>query len=539
MEIFVGDTLKRGLFVPSDRFRLELDGEFTVMVHTLAEGTIDLYTRTLVAEGTEVVAPLLVVPVNDIPGVTTFNQDDPDDWPPQVVGPRAWVFCCHDYSLQPRNSAWFYRRQDLERIVRAEPLLSFAMFDPLTYGTGRVALLFHPAGYVQDAKRKMAADAFMRSRGPQAHLQAGRMGSVRLIIAERPRGIPKELIFASTAEKITFLQRIVATFLRLPRAPDKRFPDTPHTGSIRTDARLLPLGAHENLCLEGMTVQSAAAWSVRRDWRVVEFFGTPGGANIALDLPLVCWTDESYYECFVSGRKPIIAVPRPSQVRGGVTRTGAVCLGVGPLPVWTLAPDQQVPPEMLDSMVGDMPATFNHPTHFREMPSGPLTSVSSRADLQERLSTLGVSRATVEFTFAPGVKLLLNFTQVNAGYAYAVDAASPIINLPPLHRLVLGLTVAVPIALMANPDPAVLRDMHARIMQGRAPTEDLYGNSLRVINPAEVARARDLRPRALPYTVQGALPENWDSREQNPLYALPYVHSQHSPQMLAEIRQAY
>lgn len=538
MEFDVRETLQRGLFAGNDRFRLELDGDFTVVAFTLAEPALDLYTLTMVPAGTEVVAPVLVVPINEVPGVATFNQEDPADWPPQVVGSRAWVYCHHDFRAYGATAAQFYRRQDLERVVRSEARLGTMMFDPITYGTGRTALLFHAAATVSAAARQHAVDAFMRTRGPAGYLQAGRMGSVRLPAEgrQRPRGIPRELIFASSIEQTNFLSRIVAAMRQSPRVIDTRMPES----SLSIPKSVLPFGINQNLCLDGITVQSAAAWSVRRDWRVAEFFGTPDGENLPLDLPLRCWTGESYRDSFLGGGEPILAVPNPAQVRTGITRAGGVCLGLGTVPVWTLAPGQEIPAAILSSRFNDMPATFALPTQFRVNGTGPITPVNSRAQLIDRLAAVNLTRASVEMDFPVVGTLRFNYAACTPGYAYAFDPRTdPIINLPPLSPPVAELTVVVPIALMVTRDEALLREMHTRIMRGQSPITNLWGGALRTDEAAEVARVQTLRPLSLPYTLQGSRPEAWDNREQNPLYGLPYIHSQHSPKLLAQIRSAY
>lgn len=543
MKVNVKDSYMLGAGAGAGGFTLDVDGPIPVMRYVLKRDWFDSYNQSTVPVGTEVVAPLLVIDINAVHGIVEIPDYDPGRTQRQRLVDRVWVYCIHDMStLAIDNQALFYRRQDLERAINAEPALGTGVFDPMSYSTGQIAILRHPLAKIDRHILTAAQSAFQRTRGSTAHLQAGRMGSIPVAEFVRHDGpITIRPVVADPIEWTCALRRVWTTMMWLPRAAGKRLVDLNTTGAVPIDSALLPHGIRQNLCLEGSVVQSAAAWSVRRDRRTIALFGRAGAANLPLDLPLMLWTPQTLRENFVRGDAPIISVPSFDHIPDGISRVGAVCLGIGGLPVWMPAPGTAIPAALLTDVHLGLPSTFQMPVQFRVGSSEEWMPIASREDLYDKFVGLASAGETVVLKFRGGLEVPLLYSLCPPGYGYSVDPrTTPLINLPPLSAPKAGgATIGVPIALIASTLAYDPTPMHGRIMQGKCPDTDLYGRSLRTTDAAELGRLSGLRPATLPYTAQGADPQEWDPREQNPRFALPYVHSQHSPKLLADIRAVF
>lgn len=537
----------------------------TVMRTTLTADMEDKFTGDTHPAGTIVYAPLAVCQFEQLPGAPVRQAGSSSSPPLQtsVFGTRAWVFCCHDHpDLASARQAYFYHPDVLESICLCEARMTRPnrrTFDPITYGSGEVAFLSHPsAREVIAAQRDAARDSWVRTRGPDAHQLAALMGSTRVFddhftvqpLSTLPAVIMVRLL-RSSSELACMRRRLWTAILRLPRAPGSRLAENPNALGDGGTA-LLPMGAPVSLCTEGSVVQSDAAWSLRRDWRVRKMMfhqlSDPPEDWLMMDQPLVCFTGASARAHFLRDA-PVITLHRGP--RFGVKRRGVFGLGWGPIPIWTLPPGAQVPEALLVNLpegpgirgVTALPVAFRVMSANRGSARGPVAT-PSRAELYDKLAAVGVTRARVEFTFPGGHALQLDYVSCHRGWACALDAVvQPLIDLPamevqPTGEVTLGVTLALATAELST----LAASMHTRIVSGQCPDTDIYGNSIRVPatgDPTEQLRLRNLRPADAPYTTQNPDPWLWDPRQQNPIHALPHVYAHASIGLMEQLNQLH
>lgn len=536
-----------------------------VMMHRLPTQMRDLFTGRTVPAGAVVVAPIAMRPVQDLPG----SPQVPNEPTAQMSadGLRAWAYCCHDRpTLQTKGEAFFYERSILEACCTSELFSErhhWQLFDPITYGTGEVAMLTHPlARGVTDAQISEARQSAFRTGGRDAYRRAALMGSMQRTDMFVP-SVVRDRSFATIWQVLnepyelsTLRQLLWSEFMRLPRRDNRRLPARTNQNHTFL-AEDLPMGVVRGLCTEGRIVQSPAAWALRRDWRVLQLFGTDSrdSSAIMLDLPVVCFTGRSDRNRFVTTNEPLIAVH--TGVRMSVQRIGAFSLGAGVIPVWTVR--GEVPASLLGPADAQgIRAVLSNPIAFA-VDDGDALSVASREQLYDRLAALNLLTARLKLIFAGEQRVELQYDACRGGQCYYLDARqqSVLINLPalqvqPLNDVTTGVQLALS-RVAADSEPGlfagmqrvdfynqITEPMRRRLIAGQCPEEDIYGRSIRAAvtgDPVERARLAEMRPPGAPYNAQGADPWLWDPREQNPTVTRPYLVSHVSQGLLDQFRR--
>lgn len=508
----------------------------TYMRHTLTASATDSYTGVTHPAGTRVAAPLRLADPSEVPGAVTWKADSDDDEPPQTVNGLVWVFCCHDIkALADTGTALFYIEEDLAQLYVSEPRMAIDAFDPITYGTGEAALAWHPLSNMQVLARDATRDRFWRSRGTLAPVIGAFMGSFRgplggVVQAVSTTGsISTAIMFAKKIELECIRMRVQTALANLPAA------DRGNASLLAGDVDALPLGRPHGLCCAPEIVQSPAVWSVRRDWRVTKFFGDP--TDIPVDLPLIMYTGQSQRDNFMRGDRPFIIDLGPTPTYGGVKRTGAVNVGNTTMGVWTLVPGQTIPLSFYEASINQHPCSFQVPIGV-ELNRGPRREIQTRKQFYDFFGEVTLRSADVVFHYRDGTHLSLHYESCAPGQMYRIDDLSqPQVDLPPLVSIRdTDLVIAIPIALMPSNQFAIKEDIWRRMHNGQCMRHDLRFQDISATASEEAHRLWSRLPKSAPYRLLPSDPWQWDPRNQNPLYAMPYVPAHQSPKFMSDLR---
>ena len=510
----------------------------TYMRHTLTADTVDSYRGVTHPAGTRVVAPLRLADPFEVPGAVTWKLGSGADDPPQTIDGMAWVFCCHDVkALADTGTALFYIEEDLMQLYASEPTMAIDAFDPITYGTGEAALAWHSLSNMPVLAIEATRDRFWRSRGTIAPVIGAFMGSFRgpaggVVQAVSTTGsISTAIMFAKKIELECVRMRVQTELTNLPAD------DRGNASLLAGDADALPVGRPHGLCCAPAIVQSPAVWSVRRDWRVAKFFGDPFDLNIPLDLPLIMYTGRSQRDNFMRGDRPFIIEFGSTPTYGSVKRTGAVNIGNTTMGVWTLVADQSIPLSFYEASINHHPCTFQVPIAV-ELNGGPRREIRTRKQFYDFFGEVTVRSADAIFHYRDGTQLSLHYESCAPGQMYRInDLSRPQVDLPPLVSIRdTDLVIAIPVALMPHNYPAVKEDIWRRMHNGQCMRHDLRFQDISATPSEEAHRLWSRLPKSAPYRLLPSDPWQWDPRNQNPFYAMPYISAHQSSKFMSDLR---
>lgn len=486
----IGSTETFTEYVPMELDELNASSGYWFAERMLPVDSQCLLTDITYAAGTVVRAPLVPVRMQN-------SQLDHSD---QLVPTwrTAYAFCAHDHpALASDGTAYFYEAAVLDAILTGERLHGHvALFDPLTFGDGTVAAL-----RLRGQADAVAAlePAWIRSRGRWQVEHSASFGSARIPgdYRQRPRlnaqtGCQTLTAVRAPHELNAINARLWHPFVSLPRAAAHQLPLNPALSAGETIH--FGRGSDKCLCAEGSVVHSAAAWCVRRDFRL-----RPDADAVPLDTPLIVYTANTMEAWFLAAGDPLVQT-QPYQPPGLLQR-GVACLSADPLTVW--------------SVVGQVPAGLvNADGNVTQLPykvsigSGDAFRVADTRQALVRALFLEPYGAETPVTliYRSGERLRLLAQRCAPGEAVMLPVDAPVVYLPSPPRsrdaVVLGLQLA-----WKSYDFADVLD---RVQTGAGPPVDAWG---RLIGQTPLS----LLPAAAPYDAWSR-----DAREQNLLWTVPY-----------------
>ena len=491
------------------------------------ENSMCMLTGAAIPQGTTVYAPAR--------GVTVHGRMPREGFPA--------VYCAHDYHiLQFHNRAFFYTREVIEWLRVGGRYGGYdAPFDPIVFGTGELdAVLVYEPGKNDPGQVSVLSQSFADTRGPRVNRMAASMATLTELsaVVNVPHGFQDRYFIYKIIHHILELDRIRATLWltvrQLPRHPGARLPPMPATLS-EVDSPL-PRGQHYGVIAEGPVVQSTIAWALRLDPRVRAVFtmrdttlGDVVDDALPLDLPVVAFTQASEFHRFVNAEQPLGRMWKTPEARNnGEHWIGALCIGPGVLPVWTLDGEaQRFAYERVADANGEILNTVPRRVEIVADGASPVAhSVTSRSDLYGVLSGADVrDRARVTLVYDDDRKLVLRYRQCEAGTLYLQRVGDPVFDLPALQQQPSEVTLGIQLCWLPH-DKVDTAAMWRRIQAGFAPVYGARGEPTGAVvdKAAEQARLYALLPRVAPYSDEPRdAPTERDHSQQHILYATPYA----------------
>lgn len=497
---YIHDTTDVSAAQPMDALDEPAPGILAMFTHLTAPQFDAWNNRTLPA-GT-----LVAAPVRYVQAQAGFEH-------------RPFVYMAHDSdALRDTAEAYFYLPDELERLVTAEygdPLGygGALQFDPITFGTGEVAELYHPASAAPaDAAKRQAA--FNRARGPRLAAKEALLTTfrARVLMDPAPPADTVVRVFHSTAELACIEARLRNELAGLQRLSSQGIPAV---GAVSSG--LLPRGALIDACLEGQVVQSPAAWSVRIDPRVHAVLPRAAG-HLPWSLPLVCTTtDNSVHQ--MTSRAWLVWAGASRNPRGVLALSPNV-----PLWLWTVDPDSA-------SVARDLTLSSAHVTALPVWaqwmtPASVRVGVRIAGDLARCILQHDGTPARLALGLSGGQTLVVRYTPCPPGslalYDNAVsqfDVCLPPADLVAADALRIGLHVSSDgYTAREHPDHAL------RVRDGRAEEVSPSGSAFMLPESGERYRLSKLLP-----------VENSDETVVSLQFGLPHVYGNLSAHLRREL----
>lgn len=507
-DMAIGSTEIITEYVPMDSDELNASSGYWYAERMLATDTLCLLTGITYPAGAVVRAPLIPVRVQN-------SQVDHDD---QLVPTwrTVYAFCAHDHpALASDATAYFYDAAVLDALLTGERLHGhLALFDPLTFADGSVAALrLRGQADAVDALEP----AWIRSRGRWQVEHSASFGSARIPggYRQQPRlnaqtGCQTLTVVRAPHELNGITMRLWQPFVALPRSIANQLPLNPMLSA--GESVYFGRGSGKCLCAEGAVVHSAAAWCVRRDFRL-----RPDTDALPLDTPLIAYTEATMALWFKAAEDPLVQT-QPYNPPGLIQR-GVVCLCGDPLTVWSVA--GQVPAGLIDANG----AVTRLPYKVWIGTAEPFSVAETRQALMRALFLEPYGAQThVTFIYRSGERLRLLAQRCAPGEAIMLPVDAPVVYLPsPPPRssqsIVLGLQLAW--------KTFDVDDVAERVKTGAGPPVDVWG---RAIGPTPLA----MLPPVAPYDAWSR-----DAREQNLMWTVPYRADDVSWHLMDQLQSAH